>query len=339
MNLSPLVLAIALLGMSGNLQAARTVRKGTHRVHKNAAASTATHKVRRGETAAKIAHLHGLTLDELAVLNPKTNLSKVSIGTLLKISGAKGNPKSTHLLAASQPLGGGTPELPVTPKIPPSSLLHMERMLPSSLSKAAPEAPTTASPMGEIRPVLPQSPAPQSAALPTVPFEPADPEKLDLLWPVETRTVSSAWGPRMRTRTAVKVKANRKRKVKVRYCGSHKGVDLNAPSGSDVYAALDGQVIAAGRHKQYGNFVVIDHGNGVTTLYAHNTKDLVQEGDIVRRGQKIAIVGRTGRATGPHLHFELRVDGIHRNPLPVLNDGEEISAEMMAQNQATPPQH
>ena len=99
-----------------------------------------------------------------------------------------------------------------------------------------------------------------------------------------------------------------------------------------VFAALDGQVVMAGKHKQYGNFVVVEHGNGVVTLYAHHKLNLVREGDIVRRGQKIAEVGRTGNSTGPHLHFELKIDGLQRNPLPVLNDEEEIPAEVAAQN-------
>jgi murein DD-endopeptidase MepM/ murein hydrolase activator NlpD len=111
-------------------------------------------------------------------------------------------------------------------------------------------------------------------------------------------------------------------------------VDLSAPKGADVFAALDGQVVAAGRHRQYGNFVVLDHGNGVVTLYAHHNRNFVKEGEIVRRGQKIAEVGRTGNATGPHLHFELRLEGLPQNPLPFLNDVEELPADLVTQNEA-----
>jgi murein DD-endopeptidase MepM/ murein hydrolase activator NlpD len=132
----------------------------------------------------------------------------------------------------------------------------------------------------------------------------------------------------MRTKT-IRVKDQRKKRI--RYRGRHKGVDLTAPTGAAVFAALDGQVICSGKHKQYGNYVVVDHGNGVSTVYAHHSLNLVQTGDIVRRGQKIAEVGRTGNATGPHLHFELRVDGVQRNPLPVLNDEEEVPAGMTVQ--------
>jgi murein DD-endopeptidase MepM/ murein hydrolase activator NlpD len=80
--------------------------------------------------------------------------------------------------------------------------------------------------------------------------------------------------------------------------------------------------------------VVLDHGNGVVTLYAHHNRNFVEKGEVVRRGQKIAEVGRTGNATGPHLHFELRLEGAPQNPLPYLNDVEEIPADIMAQNQA-----
>jgi murein DD-endopeptidase MepM/ murein hydrolase activator NlpD len=187
---------------------------------------------------------------------------------------------------------------------------------------------TTAQLLARLQSVLPPvTEAELKALLPT--YVTADPDHLDLLWPVETRSISSAWGPRMRTKT-IRVKDQRKKRV--RYRGRHKGVDLTAPQGTPVFATLDGQVIIAGKHKQYGNYVLIDHGNGVATLYAHHKMNLVHEGDIVRRGQQIAEVGRTGNATGPHLHFELRVDGIQRNPLPVLNDEEEVPADLMAQN-------
>ena len=114
-------------------------------------------------------------------------------------------------------------------------------------------------------------------------------------------------------------------------------MDLSAPKGTDIFAALDGQVVSSGKQKEYGNFVAIDHGNGVVTLYAHCNRNFVTVGEIVRRGQKIAEVGRTGNATGPHLHFELRLDGIPQNPLPKMNDTEEIPADLMARNQLATP--
>lgn len=94
----------------------------------------------------------------------------------------------------------------------------------------------------------------------------------------------------------------------------HEGVDFVATPGTSVRAAAAGVVISAERHPQYGNMVEIDHGNDLTTRYAHGSKILVKAGQLVRRGQKIAEVGSTGRSTGPHLHFEVRIHGIAQNP-------------------------
>jgi murein DD-endopeptidase MepM/ murein hydrolase activator NlpD len=96
---------------------------------------------------------------------------------------------------------------------------------------------------------------------------------------------------------------------------------------------MDGRVAAIGRDRNLGNFVKIDHGNGVETLYGHNRVNLVAVNDIVRRGQIIATVGSTGRSTGPHVHFEVRINDQAVNPAPWLNDTEEISAEIIAYNE------
>lgn len=94
----------------------------------------------------------------------------------------------------------------------------------------------------------------------------------------------------------------------------HEGVDFSADSGTPIKAAASGVVIMAERHSSYGNIVEIDHGDGLTTRYAHASKLLVTVGAVVKRGQEIAEVGSTGRSTGPHLHFEVRVDGVAQNP-------------------------
>jgi murein DD-endopeptidase MepM/ murein hydrolase activator NlpD len=90
------------------------------------------------------------------------------------------------------------------------------------------------------------------------------------------------------------------------HAAHHSGVDVAAPEGSPVLAAADGIVRQAGDRGGYGAALEIDHGNGVTTLYAHTSELLVREGDRVQKGQAIAKVGHTGRATGDHLHFEVR---------------------------------
>lgn len=94
----------------------------------------------------------------------------------------------------------------------------------------------------------------------------------------------------------------------------HEGIDFLADMGSPVVAAAGGVVIFAGFHPQYGNVIDIDHGNDLMTRYAHLSKLLVKEGDIVQRGHRIGLSGSTGRSTGPHLHFEVRYKGVAQNP-------------------------
>ena len=105
----------------------------------------------------------------------------------------------------------------------------------------------------------------------------------------------------------------------------HRGIDLNAPIGTPIKAVLSGVVKVAGEVQGYGNVVYIDHGNGMVTRYGHASKLLVKPGEHVKQGQVIALVGQTGRADGPHLHFEVRVNGAAIDPEPWL--GEEVMNE------------
>lgn len=98
----------------------------------------------------------------------------------------------------------------------------------------------------------------------------------------------------------------------------HTGIDIRAGSGSNVIASNNGKVIYSGYYGGYGNTVIIDHGGKISTLYAHNSRLLVKGGDEVKRGQVISKVGSTGLSTGPHLHFEVRINGQHTNPMNYL---------------------
>ncbi|MFL9458207.1 M23 family metallopeptidase [Tolypothrix bouteillei VB521301_2] len=99
----------------------------------------------------------------------------------------------------------------------------------------------------------------------------------------------------------------------------HEGIDFGAPMGTPIYAADSGRVVRVGdRGEGYGNAVVIQHQGNISTLYGHASKLYVVEGQQVVRGQAIAAVGSTGFSTGPHLHFEVRVNGVERNPRPYL---------------------
>lgn len=104
-----------------------------------------------------------------------------------------------------------------------------------------------------------------------------------------------------------------------KYWQQHRGLDIGAPKGSPVYAADAGFVVYAGwSDVGYGYMVLIDHGNGFRTLYAHLGWFYVEKGHSVAKGEKLGLVGSTGRATGPHLHFEITLNGVKRNPLGFL---------------------
>jgi murein DD-endopeptidase MepM/ murein hydrolase activator NlpD len=98
----------------------------------------------------------------------------------------------------------------------------------------------------------------------------------------------------------------------------HTGIDFGAGEGTPILAAADGTVVSAGVLGGYGNATVIDHGSSLATLYGHQSRLLVVAGQRVKRGQVIGLVGHTGFATGPHLHFEVRVAGNPVDPMPFL---------------------
>jgi len=105
---------------------------------------------------------------------------------------------------------------------------------------------------------------------------------------------------------------------------AHKGVDYAAPRGTPIKSTGDGKIIFRGRKKGYGKMVIVSHGNGYTTLYSHmsNFKRGQRIGGRVQQGQTIGYVGSTGLSTGPHLHYEFRVRGVHRNPLKIILPGK-----------------
>ena len=124
-------------------------------------------------------------------------------------------------------------------------------------------------------------------------------EGVNLRWPLAHVKVTSGFGQR----------------------GSefHEGVDLHAPTGTAVYAAQAGRVIYAGtKIKGYGRLIVIKHDRGISTVYAHNSKILVKHGDHVKIGQKIAMSGKSGHVSGPHLHFEIRKGVAAVDPVKVM---------------------
>lgn len=128
--------------------------------------------------------------------------------------------------------------------------------------------------------------------------EARDPRAPQFHWPIPDGIVTSAFGPRRGT--------------------VHDGIDIGAPVGAPVRAAADGEVAYSAALPGYGNVVILRHAAGYATVYAHNDQNDVREGQRVKQGQLIAKVGRSGRTTGPNLHFEVRRENIARNPIYFL---------------------
>ena len=130
----------------------------------------------------------------------------------------------------------------------------------------------------------------------------------ELAWPVPGYTrITSKYGMRTHPITGV---------YKL-----HTGVDVGAPMGANFIAANDGIVTKAGYNGAYGNMVIIDHGGGISTLYAHGSEILVQVGQSVKRGDPVLKVGSTGYSTGAHAHFEVRINGVVTDPMPYITNG------------------
>ena len=110
----------------------------------------------------------------------------------------------------------------------------------------------------------------------------------------------------------------------------HTGLDFPASQGTAILAAAGGVVVVQEYHPAYGNMVEIDHGNDLVTRYAHTSKVLVKKGDLIKRGQKIAEVGSTGRSTGSHLHFEVLVQGVFQDPQKFLLAGQKLPSGQLA---------
>ncbi|WP_166246111.1 peptidoglycan DD-metalloendopeptidase family protein [Paenibacillus turpanensis] len=131
------------------------------------------------------------------------------------------------------------------------------------------------------------------------------------IWPTDSRTLTSGFGYRRDPFT------NRP--------SFHSGYDFDGSTGDSVYATAEGKVSEAGWASDYGYHIVINHGNGLQTQYAHLSKILVEEGQAVSKGEKIGLVGSTGRSTGPHLHYEVIKGGEKVNPKPYLiQDRKEV---------------
>lgn len=208
---------------------------------------SAFHVVEPGQTVWRIARTYGVELDEIVRANGMADPSRIAVGDVLQIPGAR------------EPLEVAPYPAPIPPR----------------------------GKRGRVRPVF-ESP------------------EIALSWPLDGARVVSRYGvPRGHRR--------------------HAGIDFDGDQGDPVRAAADGIVLYAGATMRgYGKTIIVDHGEGITTLYAHNHRLLVRRGESVARGEVIARVGSTGNATGSHCHFELR---IHDVPVdPTTKFGSSVAA-------------
>ena len=210
------------------------------------------------------------------------------------------------------PAGAGTVQVSLEPGMTLYSLARAYRGALPALMQVNGITDPTSIPAGTMI-VIPASPGPaprprgakkpRSPASPARPRDVADrpPAAMSIAWPLSGR-ITAGFGQGGRHR-------------------HHEGVDIDGDTGEEVRAVAAGTVVASGSEGKYGRTVVIDHGSGLTTLYAHASRLLVQEGDRVGQGEAIAEVGATGNAHGSHLHFEVRRNGRPVDPSPYLRSG------------------
>jgi len=144
-----------------------------------------------------------------------------------------------------------------------------------------------------VRVITPEAARPEPPAARELPPGPSP-----FVWPVAAGVLTSSFG--------------------ARGAGHHDGIDIGAPEGSPVRAARAGRVLFSDHLRGYGNLIIIEHADGYASVYAHNRENRAPVGAAIRQGDVIATVGRTGKTSGPNLHFEIRKDNVARNPLYYL---------------------
>jgi murein DD-endopeptidase MepM/ murein hydrolase activator NlpD len=254
--------------------------------HDEPALEGIVHVVKRGETVYRIARAYGIEPADLMETNGISDPRTIAVGAELFVPGA------THAVEVPPAPVPGDPA-PAGARAPPPP--------PASASASAPAhaaAPDSGPTSHEPAPLPDPGPSSHTAAAaPVQPMAARGAAGAPLAWPLKG-VLYGRYGVRAGHR--------------------HDGIDIAAPEGTTVSAAAAGTVIYAGEQTGYGSIVIVRHDGGLVTLYAHNSRLLVDEGARVRRGEPIARVGQTGRTTGPHLHFEVREGTRPRNPLLYL---------------------
>jgi len=239
-----------------------------------------THVVRNGETAWDIAKAYGVDVDTILGCNDDLpNVDRLKVGQELKILTVKG---VLHTVRQGESLWEIAKDykVDVDKIVQANDLVDPGHLQPKQELVIPGAKPRLVAGQDRARPIVANGRLQKA-------FE----------WPVQGR-ISSRFGPR--------------------WGRMHEGLDIAVNTGTPVKAAAAGKVSFAGWNGAYGYLVKIDHGNGVETRYAHNSRLLVKAGDRVTAGQVVARSGNTGRSTGPHVHFEIRLNGRAYNPLDYL---------------------
>ncbi len=255
------------------------------------AAGEGTYVVKKGDTLYSIARANGISLDELMLRNNISDPTKLQVGVTLQITAPTNNmrqytvQKNDTLWSIAQAHNVTVQDILTANNMRSETILQIGSVLHIPENKVHP--PST----------IPST-QPTSLAASVIPLVPeTNLNTIELAWPVMGRLTSS---------------------FGTRWGSVHEGVDLGVPIGTPVRAAAEGVVSFAAVRGAYGWLVVIEHADGWETYYAHNSQLLVKVGDSVQQGQVIAKSGSSGRTTGPHLHFEVRRNGVPIDPMRYL---------------------
>ncbi len=250
-----------------------------------------TYEVQEGDTVSSIAQKYGVSINTVLWANNLTARSVLRLGqklTILPVTGVLHTVKRGETLGAiAKQYGSDVDRILATNRVSSPSQIQIgeELVIPEGRPPVVARAPVPAAPprLGDVRDVFkPPAEAPPSQVA----------EGVDLVWPTDQKRINQYFKAR------------------------HGGLDINGTLSNATYAVDAGIVTYSGWNSGgYGNMILIDHGNGMITRYAHHSKMYVKVGDQVLKGQTIGMVGSTGRSTGPHLHFELYVNGKRVNPL------------------------
>ncbi len=263
-----------------------------------------THTVEKGESLSVIAQKYGITTKELQSYNPDVNPTRMRIGSVLNVS--KYEPllnvvvvsqvEQTNKLPYAVEYVNNSSMLRGEQKVVQAGKTGQEDVVLKVVTQNGKEI--TRERVSTVVVSEPEKQVVERGTKVVVASRGSGGSGI-LGWPVSKNRINSPFGYRGKE--------------------LHTGIDIQASKGQTVSAAESGKVISAGWKGNYGNCVMIDHGDGLVTLYAHMNSVSVSTGNTVSKGQKIGEVGSTGRSTGPHMHFEVRVNGKQYNPLNYLS--------------------